>query len=217
LTRQIIKARVAAGLPDFSLLRGSHLDFLTLTVGRRLKSVEAAVSQPQLSPLPGDTPAVSDSHCAIAPGCDLMPAVKFTRYFEAVRQRPDCATIRLEWIERVIANPVREVIQQDGRIRRWAPIAEMDGRYLRVNTAVRRCDGVQRFLRPLVSAMKIRYFQDTDSLYIEFRPAKVSETRDLDENTLLDLDPEGNICGITIEHARNRADIPHFSFEQVVA
>jgi hypothetical protein len=58
--------------------------------------------------------------------------VKFTRYFEAVRQRPDRAAIRLEWIERVIANPVREVIQQDGRIRRWAPIAEMDGRYLRV-------------------------------------------------------------------------------------
>ena len=26
---------------------------------------------------------------------------------------------------------VREVIQQDGRIRRWAPIAEMEGRYLR--------------------------------------------------------------------------------------
>jgi len=52
------------------------------------------------------------------------------------------------------------------------------------------------------SAMKIRYFQDTDTLYIEFRPAKVSETRDLDENTLLDLDPEGNICGITVEHAK---------------
>jgi len=33
--------------------------------------------------------------------------------------------------------------------------------------------------------MKVRYFQDTDTLYIEFRPAKVSETRDLDENTLL--------------------------------
>lgn len=40
--------------------------------------------------------------------------------------------IRLEWIECVIAHPVKEVIQQDGRIRRWAPIAEMGGRYLRV-------------------------------------------------------------------------------------
>jgi hypothetical protein len=58
--------------------------------------------------------------------------VKFTRYFEAMRSRPDRAAIRLEWIEQVIANPVREMIQHDGRIRRWAPIAEMDGRYLRV-------------------------------------------------------------------------------------
>ena len=41
-----------------------------------------------------------------------MPAVKFTRYFEAARQRPDRAAIRLEWIERVIANPVHEVIRQ---------------------------------------------------------------------------------------------------------
>lgn len=63
--------------------------------------------------------------------------------------------------------------------------------------------------------MKIRYFQDSDTLYIEFRDVKVAETRDLDENTLLDVDAEGNICGITAEHAQERADIPHFSFEQV--
>lgn len=65
--------------------------------------------------------------------------------------------------------------------------------------------------------MKIRYFQDTDTLYIEFKPTEVSETRDLDENTLLDLDKDGNIRGITVEHAGERADIPHFSFEQVAA
>jgi len=63
--------------------------------------------------------------------------------------------------------------------------------------------------------MKIRYFQDTDTLHIEFRSVEVSQTRDLDENTLLDLDQEGNICGITVEHAGERADIPHFSFEQI--
>ena len=63
--------------------------------------------------------------------------------------------------------------------------------------------------------MKIKYFQDTDTLYIEFRTADVAETRDLDENTLLDLDKQGNICSITIEHAKDRADIPHFSYEQV--
>lgn len=65
--------------------------------------------------------------------------------------------------------------------------------------------------------MKIKYFQDTDTLYIEFKSTTVSESRDLDENTLLDLDAEGNVCGITIEHARDRADIPQFSFEQIAA
>lgn len=65
--------------------------------------------------------------------------------------------------------------------------------------------------------MKIKYFQDTDTLYIEFKPENVAETKDLDENTLLDLDGNGNICAITVEHASERADIPHFSFEQIAA
>ena len=65
--------------------------------------------------------------------------------------------------------------------------------------------------------MKIKHYQDTDTLYIELRSVDVAETRDLDENTLLDLDREGKICGITIEHASERVDIPGFSFEQVPA
>ena len=40
--------------------------------------------------------------------------------------------IRVEWIQRVVEHPMREVIQADGRIRRWAVIEEMEGRYLRV-------------------------------------------------------------------------------------
>ena len=65
--------------------------------------------------------------------------------------------------------------------------------------------------------MKIQYFQDTDTLYIEFKPAEVTETKDLDENTVLDIDRNGNICAITVEHAKQRADIPQFSYEQVTA
>lgn len=58
--------------------------------------------------------------------------MKTTHYFQAMRVRPDRAIIQDEWIERVIDHPVKEMIQKDGRIRRWAPIAEMGGRYLRV-------------------------------------------------------------------------------------
>ena len=65
--------------------------------------------------------------------------------------------------------------------------------------------------------MKIRYFLDTDTLLIEFHESLVAETRDLDEDTQLGVDAAGNICGITIEHASERADIPHFSYEQVAA
>lgn len=57
----------------------------------------------------------------------------------------------------------------------------------------------------------------TGTLYIELKPTEVSETKDLDEDTLLDLDRNGNICGITIEHASKRTDIPHFTFEQIAA
>jgi uncharacterized protein YuzE len=65
--------------------------------------------------------------------------------------------------------------------------------------------------------MKIQYFQDSDTLYIEFRAADVAETKDLDEDTILDIDQHGNICGITIEHASQRADVPRFSYEQIAA
>ena len=39
--------------------------------------------------------------------------------------------------------------------------------------------------------MKVKYFADTDTLLIELRPGAVAETRDLDENTLLDFDRDG--------------------------
>jgi uncharacterized protein YuzE len=65
--------------------------------------------------------------------------------------------------------------------------------------------------------MRIRYFEDTDTLLIEFREATVAESRDLDEDTLLDLDAEGRICAITLEHASQRAGISEFSFERVAA
>jgi hypothetical protein len=58
--------------------------------------------------------------------------MKFILYFQAMRSRPDRAMIRIEWIQQVVEHPVKEVIQQDGRIRRWAPIQEMEGRSLRV-------------------------------------------------------------------------------------
>jgi uncharacterized protein YuzE len=65
--------------------------------------------------------------------------------------------------------------------------------------------------------MKIRYFEDTDTLYIEFRDWQIVETRDLDENTTIDVDAEGNVLAITFEHASKRTDVRHLTVEGIAA
>ena len=65
--------------------------------------------------------------------------------------------------------------------------------------------------------MKLKYFEDTDTLYIEFREQEISESKDLDENTLLELDANGNLCAITFEHASNRTDVQQVTLEGIAA
>jgi len=65
--------------------------------------------------------------------------------------------------------------------------------------------------------MKVQYFEDTDTLYIEFRRAGIVESKDLDENTIMDLDAGGNICAITFEHASKRTDVHHLTVEGIAA
>lgn len=65
--------------------------------------------------------------------------------------------------------------------------------------------------------MKIQYFADTDTLYIQFCQSEIVDTRDLDDHTVVEYDAQGKLCAMTLEHARERADIPHFSYEQVAA
>ena len=65
--------------------------------------------------------------------------------------------------------------------------------------------------------MKLKYFKDTDTLYIEFQSERVADSRDLDENTVIDLDSEGNVCVITFEHASSRTDIEQITLEGIAA
>ena len=58
--------------------------------------------------------------------------MKVTGYLQSIRTRPDRAMIKDEWIQHVIKRPERENVQSDGRVRRWAKIDELEGRYLRV-------------------------------------------------------------------------------------
>lgn len=63
--------------------------------------------------------------------------------------------------------------------------------------------------------MQIRYFTDTDTLHIELTNSPVVDTMDINEQTLVDLDSDGNVVAITIEHAQKTANIRTFSFEQM--
>ena len=59
--------------------------------------------------------------------------------------------------------------------------------------------------------------QDTDTLYIEFRVGDIAESKDLDENAILDVDTKGNVCAITYEHAGQRTDVSHLTMEGIMA
>ena len=64
--------------------------------------------------------------------------------------------------------------------------------------------------------MVIKYFEDTDTLYVQFNSNAVAETKELDLNTTLDLDKEGRVVGMTLEHARTFAKVSNFSFEHIL-
>lgn len=63
--------------------------------------------------------------------------------------------------------------------------------------------------------MNIKYFSDTDTIYVQFNSNKVIETKDLDPNTVIDLDSDGKLVAMTIEHASKSATIGEFSFQQL--
>jgi uncharacterized protein YuzE len=64
--------------------------------------------------------------------------------------------------------------------------------------------------------MIIPHSADTDTLSLELiNVARSSQTRDLDANTLVDLNDGGAVCAITIEHASERPDGTDPWFEQL--
>ncbi len=65
--------------------------------------------------------------------------------------------------------------------------------------------------------MKVKYFEDTDTLYIELSDSKVVETKELNENLYIDLDAEGRVVSLTIEHAKAASGKLDFSYETVAA
>jgi uncharacterized protein YuzE len=63
--------------------------------------------------------------------------------------------------------------------------------------------------------MEIKYFPDTDTLLINFARKEIVETRDINENILIELDRDGQLVSMTIEHAKQHMDIENFSYQNV--
>ena len=65
--------------------------------------------------------------------------------------------------------------------------------------------------------MKVKYFKDTDTLLVSFSDSKIVDTRDLNENVLVELDEAGRVVSMTIEHATQQTDVSEFSYQLAAA
>ena len=63
--------------------------------------------------------------------------------------------------------------------------------------------------------MKIRYFSDADTALIEFSNEPILETKEISENLYIDLDSKGNLVSMTVEHAKEKANISEVSYLQM--
>jgi uncharacterized protein YuzE len=63
--------------------------------------------------------------------------------------------------------------------------------------------------------MRVKYFRDTDTALVEFTDNEVVETREISEDLYVDLDRQGNVVSMTIEHARSNARLEEFSYQEV--
>jgi uncharacterized protein YuzE len=65
--------------------------------------------------------------------------------------------------------------------------------------------------------MRVKYFEDTDTTLVEFSSNPPVETQELNENIYLDLDSDGRIVSMTIEHAGQSADMREFLYQRIPA
>ena len=55
--------------------------------------------------------------------------------------------------------------------------------------------------------MKLQYYPETDSLYIEFRSEPGAETREIADGLNVDLNAGGEVVGFDIDHASKHLDL----------
>lgn len=145
-----------------------------------------------------------------------MTGVKTGRYFEeaVLPKRP---SLRREWCERVLADPIRREVRADGRVRCRGAIPELGGRVLRVvsledGETVHNAFPDRRLVllaRPPGPGgdMKLRSDPETDSLYIDLNAKPSVDSDEVAGGVVLDVDAGGRPVGIDVQHASRILDL----------
>ena len=60
--------------------------------------------------------------------------------------------------------------------------------------------------------MNVKYFPDTGTVLVNFSDRKITQTQDLGENVLVELDDQGRLVSMTIEHAKQQMNVTEFSY-----
>jgi uncharacterized protein YuzE len=63
--------------------------------------------------------------------------------------------------------------------------------------------------------MKLKYYPDTDSLYIDLSHRTSVESREISEGVVLDYDESGNVVGIDIDNASSKVDLHELMVSKV--
>ena len=65
--------------------------------------------------------------------------------------------------------------------------------------------------------MQARYFPDTDTLLLTFSHNDIAESYDLNEDVLVEVDKDGRVVSMTVEHAKQQTDVNEFSYQLATA
>ncbi len=63
--------------------------------------------------------------------------------------------------------------------------------------------------------MKLNYFPETDSLYIDLSEQPSVESREISEGVVLDYDAQGNLVGIDIDNASTKVDLDKLTLSKI--
>jgi len=65
--------------------------------------------------------------------------------------------------------------------------------------------------------MKLNYYPDTDSLYIDLSEKTSAESLEISEGVVLDYDADGNLVGIDIDNASKKVQLKELSLKKLPA